>query len=255
MTNQSLSADEFIHSINGFDGLEMAVQCDLLAYYLLNHASVTGVTGAGICSLRSALHLPPYARASAYLSENSVKSRSKPRPRYVKLSTGYALERSYASSLATEYFGRPGAKQIASGLRATLAATSDPAIIAYLEEAVSCFEYKQYRSSLIMSWCVAYGLLRAWLYRNHLASLNFEMSTWKAPKSIQSLDDFQEFTEGAIIETARKAGIISKEQFKLLKRLLDDRNSFAHPTTRNMTPAMGEAYIETVLKDVIPSFG
>ena len=255
MTTQLLSADDFVQSISGFEGLGMPVQCDLLAYYLLNHAGIAGVTGASICSLRGALHLAPYARAGAYLSENAAKSRSKPQPKYVKLRAGYALERSYASSLATEYLGRPGARQVASGLRATLAATSDPAITAYLEEAVSCFEYKQYRSSLIMSWCVAYGLVRAWLYRNHLASINAEMSSWKSPKTIQSLDDFQELTEGTIIETARKAGIISKEQFKLLKRLLDDRNSFAHPTTRNMTPAMAEAYIEAVLKDVIPSFG
>ena len=58
-----------------------------------------------------------------------------------------------------------------------------------------------------------------------------------------------------MIETARKAGVLTKEQFKLLKRLLDDRNSFAHPTTRTMTPAMAEVYIESVLKDVILVFG
>jgi hypothetical protein len=255
MTTHSISADGFVQSITDFDSFEASLQCDLLAFYLLNHAGVNEVTGVSISSLRSALHLAPYNRISAYLSENSVKSRNKPRPKFVKLRVGYTLERSFAASLASEYLGRPGAKQVASGLRSILAATSDPAIAAYLEEAVTCFEYKQYRSSLIMSWCVAYGLIRAWIYRNHLASLNAEMSKWKSPKSIQSLDDFQEHTEGAIIETARKAGIISKEQFKLLKRLLDDRNSFAHPTTRNMTPATAEAYIEAVLKDVIPSFG
>lgn len=251
----SLSADDFVRSVNDFDRLDAPLQCDLLAYYLLSYAQVGSVTGASISSLRSALHLAPYARAAAYLSENAAKSKAKPRPKYVKLSSGYALERSYGSSLAAEYLGRPGARQAASGLRATLAATSDPAITAYLEEAVSCFEFKQYRSSLIMSWCVAYGLFRSWLYRNHLAVINSEMSAWRSPKNIQSLDDFQELTEGAVIETARKAGILTKEQFKLLKRLLDDRNSFAHPTTRTMTPAMAEAYIESVLKDVIPVFG
>lgn len=252
---QSLSADEFVQSVANFDELDVPLQCDLLAYYLLNHAHVGSVTGASVISLRSALHLTPYTRAAAYLSESSAKSRTRPRPKYVKLATGYTLERSYASSLAAEYLGRPGARQVASGLRATLAATSDPAITAYLEEAVSCFEFKQYRSSLIMSWCVSYGLVRAWLYRNHLATINLEMSAWKSPKVIQSLDDFQEMTEGVVLETARKAGIITKEQHKLLKRLLDDRNSFAHPTTRTMTPAMAEAYIEAVLKDVIPVFG
>lgn len=255
MATMLVSADEFVREVADFDSLVVPLQCDLLAFYLLNHASVSGVTGASITSLRSALHLSPYKRAAAYLSENAAKSKSKPRPKYVKLREGYALERSYAATLASDHLGRPGAKQLASGLRSTLAATSDPAITAYLEEAVSCFEYKQYRSSLIMSWCVAYGLFRAWIYRNHLATINTEISTWKNPKPIKSLDDFQEHTEGAIIETARKSGVISRENHKLLKRLLDDRNSFAHPTTRALTPSMAEAYIETVLKDVISNFG
>lgn len=91
MTNQSMSAYDYVQSVDGFNNLEMTLQCDLLAYYLLNHADVVGVTGAALCSLRSALHLLPYSRASAYLSENATKSRSKPNPKYVKLRTGYAL--------------------------------------------------------------------------------------------------------------------------------------------------------------------
>lgn len=255
MTAPQLSADDFVKSIVDFETLEVQLQNDLLAYYLLNHAGVTGVTGASIMSLRSALHLSPYARIGAYLSESSAKSRKNRRQKYVKLSTGYALERSYSTLIASAHLGRPGARQVSTGLRATLAATSDPAIHAYLEEAVACFEFKQFRSSLIMSWCVAYGLVRAWIYRNHLSALNSEMAGWKTPKAISSFDDFQDLTEGVVLETARKAGIMSKEQHKLLKRLLDDRNSYAHPTTRNMSAATAEAYIEAVLRDVIPAFG
>ena len=84
---QLLSADDFVQSLNDFDSLDAPLQCDLLAYYLLNHAQVESVTGASICSLRSALHLAPYARAAAYLSENAAKSKAKPRPKYVKLSS------------------------------------------------------------------------------------------------------------------------------------------------------------------------
>jgi hypothetical protein len=40
MTTQPLTADEFIQSIADFDSLDISLQCDLLAFYLLNHYSV-----------------------------------------------------------------------------------------------------------------------------------------------------------------------------------------------------------------------
>lgn len=250
-----MTADEYIASIPGFADLSLPVQCDLLAYYLINEAGAGVVTGTSISSLRSALHLAPYARVAAYLSEQAVKRRGKPAPRYVKQKTGYVLERSYSETLKRDYLGRPMTKNLAAGLRSTLGATKDPAVAAYLDEAVSGFELNLLRSALIMSWCVAYGLFRAWLFRNHLAALNAEMFTWKSPKSIAALDDFQELTEATVIDTARRAKLISKEQHKLLKHLLDERNSFAHPTSRSITPATVEAYIDSVVRDVIPAYG
>lgn len=91
MTNQSMSADDYVQSINGFDNPEMTLQCGLLAYYLLNYANVVEVIGAALCSLRSALHLPAYSCTSAYLSENATRPRRKPKPKYVKLRSVYAL--------------------------------------------------------------------------------------------------------------------------------------------------------------------
>src|SRR5205807_2142482 len=105
---------------------------------------------------------------------------------------GYALERGYAKKLEASYLGRPTARNLASSLRGTLSAISDPVVRAYLEEAIACFEFGQLRSALIMSWCVAYGLFRAWLFRNHLAALNAEMAKWKSPFTVKTLDDFQE---------------------------------------------------------------
>jgi len=102
---------------------------------------------------------------------------------------------------------------------------------------------------------VAYGLVRDWIFRNHLAALNAVMGAWKNPVLITKLDDFQELTESVVIDTARKATMISKEQNKTLKQLLDQRNSYAHPTTKPITPAIVEAYIDTVIREVLPAFG
>lgn len=81
------------------------------------------------------------------------------------------------------------------------------------------------------------------------------MGTWKKSFQISKLDDFQDLTEAVVLDTARKVNAITKEQHKTLKQLLDQRNSYAHPTTKAITPSMVEAYIETVLKEVVPNFG
>ena len=68
-----MTADECIASIPDFADLSAPVQCDLLAYYLNNEADAGVVTGTSLSSLRSALHLEPYAGIAIYLSEQSVR--------------------------------------------------------------------------------------------------------------------------------------------------------------------------------------
>lgn len=248
------TADAFVAAIDGFDHLPIPIQSDLLSLYLLSRGGASSVGSATISSLRTALRLPTHSRLPAYLSEQTRK-RGKAKPHYVKAKEGYLLERGYAAHLEQTYLGRPATKHIALSLRGTLAAISNPAIKSYLEEAIGSFEHDHRRAALILTWCVAYGLVRDWIFRNHLATLNASMASWKTPIQITKLDDFQELTESTVIETARKAGVLTKEQHKTLKQLLDQRNSFAHPTTKPITPAIVEAYIDTVIREVLPAFG
>lgn len=248
------TADAFVAGIDGFEDLSAPIQSDLLALYLLTRGGAAVVGSATIASLRTALRLPAYARLSTYLSEQTRK-RGKAKPHYVKVKEGYVLERGYATYLETTYLGRPATRHLATSLRGTLAAISDAAIKSYLDEAIAAFEHDHRRAALILTWCVAYGLVRDWIFRNHLAALNTAMAAWKTPVTITKLDDFQELTESVVIDTARKAALMSKEQHKTLKQLLDHRNSYAHPTTKPITPAIVEAYIDTVIREVLPAFG
>jgi len=249
-----IPADEFFSNIVKFDELTLVIQTDLLAFYLLTHSGAKEITASPISSLREALHLSVHGRLAQYLSEQA-KKRGNKKVKYVKTEKGYVLERGYSKSLQSEYLGRTAAKNITASLHGTLSAVSDPIIKSYLEEAIACFEQNLLRSALIMTWCVAYGLLRAWIFRNHLLALNEELAARRTPVRIQKLDDFQELTESSMLDTAKKISILSKEHHKTLKQLLDQRNSYAHPTAKAITPSMTEAYIETVLKDVIPNFG
>ena len=251
----AVTADDYIAGIEGFEALDDRVQTDLLALYLLKHGGATSVSAASIADLRTALRLNVHSRLAQHLSEKSQKGRAGSRALYVKLREGYALERGYARELEQKYLGRPASRNIATSLRGTLAAISDPAVKSYLDEAIAAFEHDHRRAALILTWCVAYGLLRDWLFRNHLAALNAEMANWKKPVKIAQLDDFQELAESVVLETARKATILTKEQHKTLKQLLDERNSYAHPTSKPISPSMVEAYIERVLREVLPAYG
>ena len=250
----TLSADDFVKAIQGFDQLSPSTQTDLLALYSLEHGGVSEITAGKLASLREALHLTAQARLPQYLSEQT-KRRGKSLGRYIKKSSGYALERGFATELKKTYLGRPSAQNVSASLQGTLTAIGDPAVRSYLEEAITAFEQNLLRASIILTWCVAYGLFRSWLYRNHLAVINNVMSQWKVPFQISTLDDFQELTESVVIENSRKAKVITKEQHKTLKTLLDQRNSYAHPTTKIVSPAISEAYLDTVLREVVPTFG
>jgi hypothetical protein len=253
-SSSAISADTFVAAIGDFESLPISTQTDLLVLYLLSHSGATEVTALPIASLREALHLPVHKRLPQYLSEQTKKHGAK-NGKYVKTKKGYVLERGYSRVLQSNYTGRPSAKNVSASLKGTLSAVGDPAVKLYLEEAIGCFEQDFLRSAVIMTWCVSYGLLRGWLFRNHLATINGAMGAWKTPFHITKLDDFQELTEATVIDTARKASILSKEQHKTLKQLLDQRNSYAHPTAKAITPSIAEAYIETVLREVLPNYG
>ena len=156
----SLTADEFIAKITDFDTLPTATQTDLLTYYLISHSGAQEVTALPLASLREALHLAAHVRLPQYLSEQTNKRGGK-QGRYVKTKKGYVLERGYSKLLQSTHLGRPAAKNVSVSLRGTLSAIGDPAVKAYLEEAIACFEQNLLRSALIMTWCVSYGLLRA----------------------------------------------------------------------------------------------
>jgi hypothetical protein len=242
------SFEEFIASIEGFASLVGSVQTDLIAYFLLKHTNSAAINATGLAEVRSLAHLAPHAHLAPYLS-NNLKGKS---PKYVKVPNGYALERSYSATLETTHLGRPAARQVAKDLRGELSKITDPAIRLYLQEAIGCFEYRLLRSAIVMSWCVAYGVFRAWVFKNHLAKFNAQTSSWKKPITIGKLEDFQDLTESVVIETAYSAKVMTRDLYKTLKHLLDQRNSYAHPSNKAITASIAEAFIENVLLEVLP---
>ena len=250
-TPATTTLDEFVASIDDFDDLQPAVQTDLIAYHFTKVRNVPVVGGNDLANARSNLRLAPHPSLALYLN-GSITKQSK--PRYVRVGTGYALERSYAATLETTYLGRPAARVVAQDLRAELKKITDASILLYLEETIKCFECELFRSSIVMSWCVTYGVFREWLFKNHLGAFNTLTGAWKDPVTISNLDDFQDLLEARVIDTARKGKLVSMETAKTLRQLLDQRNSYAHPSNKPISPSFAETYIERVLHEILPTF-
>jgi hypothetical protein len=247
---EAKSPENYVGGIAEFAKLSVSVQSDLLAYYLLVLSDRASIGAADIDGLRVLLQLPPHRSIQTYLS-NSTRNGKGWSPKYVRAKTGYVLERAYQATLATKYLGRQAAKAVAQDLRAELKRVSNPDESAYLSEAVSCFEYGLFRAAIVLTWCVAYSRFRDWLFTKHLGAFNALSSAWAKPITIKSIEDFQELNEATVIDTAKKSSAISKELNKTLKHLLDQRNSYAHPSSKPIRSSIAEAYIETALQEIV----
>ena len=245
------SFEDFISRIDDFESLSMGKQNDLISYFLLKHTQSAAVDAAGIAAVRSAARLAPFLQSEGHLFMGAL-SRPGNTQTYIKVPNGYVLERRYERDLESTYLDRPTAAVIKRNLREEFDKITDPAIRDYMDETIKCFEHKLYRSSIVMSWCVAYGTFRKWVFDKHLPELNKVTSAWKKPVNITSLDDFQDMAEAVVVETAYQADILPKETWKKLKQLLDGRNTYAHPSNVAITPSIAEAYIENTLHNILP---
>ena len=228
-----------------------AAQNEVLAYYLQS-TTKQPVQVAQINALREHLLLPLFNTANQF-SNKSRRTRSQ-KPRFVKASKGYYLERETYEELHTKYGHRPAAVIIKSNLTQHLTTLSETDLREYLTEAINCFDSQYFRAAIVMAWCAGYAMLRRWLFTKHVPALNTTMAAWKTPKTIQRIEDFDELGERVVLDTAKSAGVFTKEQHKQLVTLLDQRNSFAHPSGRKMAAPIAEAYLIQIIDEVIVNF-
>ena len=242
--------DGFVSRIKGFSLLLPPVQNEHLAYFL-HSTDKEAVTATEINLLRAQLRLPQFNTANR-LSIDSRTSRDKEkRPRFVKAKKGYALERGVFEELDKTYGQRPTTAALKSDLAQHLAKLTNGDLKEYLTEAINCFDRGYFRATIVMAWCAGYAILRAWLFARHAGALNASMSSWKAPRTITRIEDFDELGERVVLDTARSASVLTKEQHKQLVALLDQRNSFAHPSGRKVAAPIAEAYLSQIIDEVI----
>jgi hypothetical protein len=240
--------ESFIATIGNFSALDSSSQNELLVYFLHSDGK-EHVTAKDIDALREKLRLPACGTAQQ-LSRGCQKSRGK-RPRFIKATVGYKLERGVYEEFNARFSQRPATVKITNDLAQHIAKVNDLHLKDILQEAADCFGSGYFRASMVLAWAAGYGIVRGWLFAKHLAAINQVTAGWRTPKTIRNIEDFEELNERVVLDTGRAAGVLSKEEHKQLVALLDQRNSFAHPSGRKVAASIAEAYLLQLIDEVI----
>jgi hypothetical protein len=242
------NVEVFARSVAGFSALSTREQVEVLVYYWTAIVGNSAATGSDVENLRLLLKMPR-GGAAATLSSNS---RGKAR-RFVKLPRGYSLARN-AEPEVLKRLGRPTAQETSRALREHVGQISSGPLRDYLTEATGAFESGFLRASIVMSWCAAFYVFRDWLFNTHVQALNQHMSTWKKPKTISTVEDFDDLNERTVLDLAKDSSVLPKGHHKSLVALLDQRNAYAHPSGRSVSEAVAEAFIQQVITEVLSRF-
>jgi hypothetical protein len=126
-------------------------------------------------------------------------------------------------------------------------------------DTLRCLETGAYRAAIVMGWNLAYEHLRQWIFRSkrkRLKAFNAELTSRKRNASdnfdpVREYTDFHDLKESMTVDVAFKAKLFDKQKWQVLTAALNDRNHFAHPSSRKTTGASATGYIENLIFNIL----
>ena len=100
-----------------------------------------------------------------------------------------------------------------------------------LRQALFCTARGYYRAAFVSAWAAFMDAFETLLASDAFVRLHGEYPAWAAHKTIEDLRD--NVSEFQIVEAARKLGVITKGEMKILHGGLAKRNKCAHPSDLN----------------------
>jgi len=160
----------------------------------------------------------------------------------------------HVAKLAGPLMNSPVPK-VASSLRAHLVRIGDPDTQQFVEEAIICFETRQYRAAVVLSWVGAISVLHHHIVKNHLGSFNGEATRrnlkWKSAKTT---DDLGLMNEAEFLDVLQSISVIGKNVKQELKKGLELRNGCGHPNSLQTAEHKASAHIEDLILNVYSVF-
>lgn len=145
----------------------------------------------------------------------------------------------------------PAAAQVATDLRNHMANITSLNTLAFVDEAIRCYEFGLFRSAVVMSWLAAVDVLHNEVVAGHLAKFN-EAAKAANPKwkVAATTDDLGRMPEGEFLDRIAGIGMIQKNVKDELQKALGLRNGAGHPNSLKISSNQAAAHIELLLLNV-----
>jgi hypothetical protein len=145
--------------------------------------------------------------------------------------------------------------QVASSLRAQLVKITNSDTQHFVEEAIVCFETRQYRAAVVLAWVGAVAVLQNYVQTNAFAAFNTEASRrdskWKQAKTA---DDLGRMKEHDFLDILESISVLGKNVKQELQRCLQLRNGCGHPNSLQVADHKVSAHIEDLILNVFAKF-
>ncbi|MBL1321038.1 MAG: hypothetical protein COA63_008275 [Methylophaga sp.] len=145
--------------------------------------------------------------------------------------------------------------KISANLRSHLARIKDTDTVAFLDEAIRCYESKLYRAAIVMSWVGAASLLYDYVINNKLNAFNTEAvrrdPKWKAANK---KDDLSKMKEYNFLQILCAISVLGKSVKDELEACLKLRNGCGHPNSLKVGESRVASHIETLMLNVFSKY-
>lgn len=149
--------------------------------------------------------------------------------------------------------------KVASSLRSHLVKLTNADTQRFVEEAIACFESRQHRAAVVLTWVGAVSLLYDHVVAHHLSAFNAEAAArtagsrtpWQPAKNA---DDLARMKESEFLIISEKLSVLGKSVKKQLEQCLDLRNGCGHPNSLKIAEHVVASHIEVLILNVFARF-
>lgn len=246
------SYGDLIDTVENFDDLSQIEQVKYVAYFYTILSGKEEFTSTTIGDI--------FTNESLYRPSNVTDCLNKlvSRKPAILLKKGniYSFQRTQKKALDEIYLDKKHVREISESLRGLLAKINSAEQKSFLEEAITCYEVKSYRAAIIMTWLLTVDVLYEYVIMHRLTDFNFAMAKNGKYKafSIAKKEDFSELKENDFIMFLVSAGVITKDQRKILDEKLGIRNTAAHPNSIEIRESKASTVIEDLVPNIISKF-
>ncbi len=118
----------------------------------------------------------------------------------------------------------------------------------YFGEAISCLEWKLYRSGIVLAWAGHFHVFSEVCFQKHEADIRSIRTKW----TFKDLADLKEtYAEAQFLTVGKDVKFITKAQLRILDGQLSLRNQCAHPTLYRPSMNAAIGYVDDMIRQTL----